>query len=217
MVSAAERELAEAGVEERPEVVLADAGYWSNDHIDRLRERGITPIVAADADRARGRERHASAGPTTSCAGCSPPRRRRALLTSPGDGRARLRRHQAEPARRAVQTQGPGGRPLGMAPDRRHSQPPEAPPTHPGGRDGLIRGRTAPAVFRSRRFHRRGPVPVRFTRQPHARGGASGRLGFAVGLGIGRPDRHAAAAERLASGSLSGARMAARAGGENES
>src|SRR5215216_5750695 len=33
MVQAAERELAQAGVKERPEVVLADAGYWSNEHI----------------------------------------------------------------------------------------------------------------------------------------------------------------------------------------
>lgn len=54
MVSAAERELEQADVNEGPEVVLADAGYWSNDHIDRLRERGITPLVAADADRSKG-------------------------------------------------------------------------------------------------------------------------------------------------------------------
>jgi transposase len=54
MVTAAERELEEAGVKERPEVVLADAGYWSNDHIDRLRERGITPLVAPDADKRKG-------------------------------------------------------------------------------------------------------------------------------------------------------------------
>jgi len=54
MVSAAERELEEAGVKESPGVVLADAGYWSNDHIDALRERGITPLVAADADRSKG-------------------------------------------------------------------------------------------------------------------------------------------------------------------
>jgi hypothetical protein len=53
MVSAAERELTEAGVKEQPEVVLADAGYWSNEHIDSLRERGITPLVAADADRSK--------------------------------------------------------------------------------------------------------------------------------------------------------------------
>jgi hypothetical protein len=39
MISAAERELAGAGVEESPGVVLADAGYWSNDHIDSARAR----------------------------------------------------------------------------------------------------------------------------------------------------------------------------------
>ncbi len=40
----------------RPEVVLADAGYWSNDHIDSLRERGMIPIVAPDTTRNRPRK-----------------------------------------------------------------------------------------------------------------------------------------------------------------
>jgi len=56
MISAAERELAGAGVEESPGVVLADAGYWSNEHIDALRERGMIPIVAADTTRNRPRK-----------------------------------------------------------------------------------------------------------------------------------------------------------------
>src|SRR5215204_238174 len=56
MISAAERELETAGVEESPGVVLADAGYWSNDHIDSLRGRGIVPIVAADTTRNRPRK-----------------------------------------------------------------------------------------------------------------------------------------------------------------
>ncbi len=56
MIRAAERELDAAGVGERPEVVLADAGYWSNDHIDALRERGMTPIVAPDTTRGRPRK-----------------------------------------------------------------------------------------------------------------------------------------------------------------
>lgn len=56
MISAAERELAGAGVGESPGVVLADAGYWSNDHIDSLRERGMIPIVAADTTRNRPRK-----------------------------------------------------------------------------------------------------------------------------------------------------------------
>jgi transposase len=56
VVTAAERELQEAGVAERPEVVLADAGYWSNDHIDALRARGMIPIVAPDTTRNRPRK-----------------------------------------------------------------------------------------------------------------------------------------------------------------
>jgi transposase len=72
VVTAAERELQWAGVEECPEVVLADAGYWSNDHIDALRARGMIPIVAPDTTRSRPRKR-ASADPTTSCEECSPP------------------------------------------------------------------------------------------------------------------------------------------------
>jgi len=56
MIASAERELAQAGVEEKPAVVLADAGYWSNGHIDALRERGIIPIVAPDTTRDRPRK-----------------------------------------------------------------------------------------------------------------------------------------------------------------
>jgi hypothetical protein len=56
MISAAERELATAGVDARPGVVLADAGYWSNDHIDSLRGRGMIPLVAADTNRNRPRK-----------------------------------------------------------------------------------------------------------------------------------------------------------------
>ncbi len=56
VVTAAERELEEAGVKERPEVVLADAGYWSNAHIDSLRGRGVIPIVAPDTTRNRPRK-----------------------------------------------------------------------------------------------------------------------------------------------------------------
>ncbi len=63
MITAAERELEDAGVSERPEVVLADAGYWSNGHIDRLRQRGITPIVAPDAHNRDGPRKRRLGGP----------------------------------------------------------------------------------------------------------------------------------------------------------
>jgi transposase len=56
VVTAAERELHAVGVEQLPQVVLADAGYWSNDHIDALRARGMIPIVAPDTTRNRPRK-----------------------------------------------------------------------------------------------------------------------------------------------------------------
>src|SRR5215218_9265917 len=56
MITAAERELTTAGIDAKPGVALTDAGYWSNDHIDSLRERGIIPIVAADTTRSRPRK-----------------------------------------------------------------------------------------------------------------------------------------------------------------
>ncbi len=56
MIGAAERELNSAGVKARPGVMLADAGYWSNGHIDSLRERGMIPIVAPDTTRGRPRK-----------------------------------------------------------------------------------------------------------------------------------------------------------------
>ena len=48
MITTAEQELRRAGVNDSPGIVLADAGYWSNGHIDSLRERGMVPIVAPD-------------------------------------------------------------------------------------------------------------------------------------------------------------------------
>jgi hypothetical protein len=51
MVTAAEEELHAAGVTDRLDVVLADAGYWKNDAIEALAGQGIRPLVAPDADR----------------------------------------------------------------------------------------------------------------------------------------------------------------------
>ena len=138
MVSAAERELEGAGVKDRPEVVLADAGYWSNAHINALRERGMTPIVAPDTTRSRPRKTRLG-GPYDFM--------RTVMATEKGDdlykrrhGRAGLRPDQDQPADGALQTTRPRGRPVGMAPDDRHSQSTEAPPAHLAGSNRLIEG-----------------------------------------------------------------------------
>jgi len=51
MVQTAIRELDAAGVSDAPGVVLADAGYWTNDAIETLCNAGIATLVAPDADR----------------------------------------------------------------------------------------------------------------------------------------------------------------------
>jgi transposase len=95
MVAAAERELKDAGVEDRPEVVLADAGYWSNSHIDVLRERGMTPIVAPDTTRSRPRKTRLG-GPYDFM--------RRVMATEKGDDLYKRRQCMVEPVFAQIKT-----------------------------------------------------------------------------------------------------------------
>jgi transposase len=54
MVSAAERELAAAGVTETLDVVVADAGYWHHDQMDAIAGRGIRVLIPPDAGKRKG-------------------------------------------------------------------------------------------------------------------------------------------------------------------
>jgi len=51
MVETAAAELQAAGVQEKPGVVLADAGYWKNEAIEALVGQGIQTLIAPDADK----------------------------------------------------------------------------------------------------------------------------------------------------------------------
>jgi transposase len=54
MITAARNELARAGVEASPEVVLADAGYWHHVQMQRLAGEGLTVLVPPDANKRAG-------------------------------------------------------------------------------------------------------------------------------------------------------------------
>jgi transposase len=54
MFTAAERELAIAGVAEAPDVVLADAGYWHHEQMDEIAGRGVTVLIPPDAGKRKG-------------------------------------------------------------------------------------------------------------------------------------------------------------------
>jgi transposase len=84
MITAAGRELTAAGSPDRPEVVLADAGYWSAPDIRKLTGQGMTVLVPPDA--------HARAAPNPSRKGGLYDEMRKRLDDE--QGRALYRRRQ---------------------------------------------------------------------------------------------------------------------------
>ena len=57
MLDAAQRELDAAGVRERPGVLLADAGYWHQQQMERIIDRGIAVLIPPDASKRKGARR----------------------------------------------------------------------------------------------------------------------------------------------------------------
>jgi hypothetical protein len=54
MVSAAQTELATAGIDTLPEVVLADAGYWHQPQMEAIVDRGVAVLISPDAGKRKG-------------------------------------------------------------------------------------------------------------------------------------------------------------------
>src|SRR3954471_22259141 len=62
MLNAALRELETAGVDETPEVLLADAGYWHGEQMERIVDRGIQVLIPPDTSRRRTTRRNWDGG-----------------------------------------------------------------------------------------------------------------------------------------------------------
>jgi hypothetical protein len=54
MIQATERELENVGIAERPEVIVADAGYWHQDQMDEIVSRGMQVLIPPDAKKRKG-------------------------------------------------------------------------------------------------------------------------------------------------------------------
>jgi transposase len=54
MIAATETELAAAGINAAPEVVLADAGYWHQAQMETITGRGTVVLIPPDADKRKG-------------------------------------------------------------------------------------------------------------------------------------------------------------------
>jgi hypothetical protein len=76
-------ELQAAGVEQTPGVLLADAGYWHQQQMERIVDRGVTVLIPPDASKRKGAR----------------PRRRNRPSTKPAL-RRQARRTYATPSRR---------------------------------------------------------------------------------------------------------------------
>src|SRR4051794_25108959 len=62
MLDAAQRELAHAGVDDTPGVLLADAGYWHSDQMATVVDRGIEVLIPPDTSRRRTTRRNWEGG-----------------------------------------------------------------------------------------------------------------------------------------------------------
>jgi len=62
MLDATERELRAAGVGDTPQVLLADAGYWHGEQMQRIADRGIEVLIPPDTGRPRTTRRNWDGG-----------------------------------------------------------------------------------------------------------------------------------------------------------
>ena len=89
MVDATQRELKAAGVTDTPGVLLADAGYWHNEQMEHVIERGIQVLIPPDASRRKS--------PRPGWDGGYYAFMRRVLATERGGGLYRQRQPMIEP------------------------------------------------------------------------------------------------------------------------
>jgi transposase len=89
MLDAAQSELAAAGVTDTPEVLLADAGYWHGEQMERIVDRGIQVLIPPDSSRRRTTRRNWDGGHYDFM--------RRVLATDRGGGLYRRRQPMVEP------------------------------------------------------------------------------------------------------------------------
>jgi hypothetical protein len=108
MIRATEDELRRAGIEQQPDVVLADAGYWHQVQMERLLGDGRTVLIPPDAKKRTGARPGWDGGLyafmrrvlDTDAGGAL-------LCQTPDHDRADLRRHQVQPPHRALLTPRP--------------------------------------------------------------------------------------------------------------
>ena len=89
MIDALEHQLTRAGIAERPDVVLADAGYWHQEQMQEITSRGMQVLVPPDSRNRKGARAGWTGGMYTWM--------RQVLAHEPGNGLYRRRPGMIEP------------------------------------------------------------------------------------------------------------------------
>ncbi|MFZ0089268.1 MAG: hypothetical protein WAL63_07175 [Solirubrobacteraceae bacterium] len=132
MICAALGELDRAGVADQPEIALADAGYWNEQHMDEVIANKHIQVLIPPDSAGRAEPRPGWTGGRYSSMRIVPGQPREAGLPKTNtDDRARVRSHQAQPPNHPVPTQRPNRRANRMAAPDDNPQPDQAPPPPP--------------------------------------------------------------------------------------
>lgn len=89
MIDELEQQLITAGIAERPEVVLADAGYWHEEQMQEITSRGMQVLIPPDSRNRKGARAGRTGGMCTWM--------RQVLANEPGNGLYRRRPGMIEP------------------------------------------------------------------------------------------------------------------------
>ncbi len=129
MVDATRRELAGAGVATKPDVVVADAGYWHLEQMNAITADGIPVLIPPDSTRRRktGTRPGWNGGAYDFMRGVLEPSWAAPLQAARTAHRARLRPHQTQPRLHALSPPRKSRSPHRMAAYGRHPQPRQAP------------------------------------------------------------------------------------------
>ena len=157
MITAVETELEAAGVNAKPEVAVADAGYWHQEQMENIVNRGIQVLIPPDAGKRKGTRPGWDGGLYAFM--------RRVLESDLGGGLYRKRKTMIEPVfghtkfNRKIDASAPQkNRPPykdGVA-----TQPAEAPQPPDSRRNGLTRAPAANQPSIERTISRRKPRPL---------------------------------------------------------
>ena len=131
MLTAALSELEAAGIEQRPEVVVADAQYWNEQHMDDvIAEHGIPVLIPPDSGKRKGRTARLDRRALRIHApGVRDRSRPRDVPKTSDSDRAGVRSHQTQPQIHQLPPKRPSRRADRVAVNHDDSQPHQAPPT----------------------------------------------------------------------------------------